>query len=233
MLRRSMNTHAAAVVREGRTAWLPPLLLAAGLALAAPAVADEPPTRLTPVVPPEHAGPIFPILEQDMRATIEERFQAKLPGMKRQLAESLRTYRTPAFPRPTTDTARTVLLDPSITVESDVVTHDGRVIARAGDRHNPLRTIPMRRTYLVVNGADPRQLAWAARELAAAPTRLTTVLLTEGRLDAATEVLPAGTRVFAAPAELFDRFPIESVPARLTRGGDRLRIEFIAEPDLQ
>jgi conjugal transfer pilus assembly protein TraW len=209
------------------------LLLAAGLALAAPVAAGEPPVRLTPVVPPEQAGPIFPILEQDMRATIQERFQAKLPEMKRQLADSLQTYRAPAFPRPTSDTARTILLDPSIIVESDIVTHDGRVIARAGERHNPLRTIPMRRTYLVVNGADSRQLAWVARELAAASARLTTILLTEGRLDAAMAALPASTRVFPAPAELFERFPIDTVPARLSRAGERLRIDFIAEADLQ
>jgi conjugal transfer pilus assembly protein TraW len=209
------------------------LLLAAGLALAVPVAAGEPPIRLTPVVPPEQAGPIFPILEQDMRATIQERFRAKLPEMKRQLADSLRSYHAPAFPRPTTDTPRTLLLDPSITVEFDVVTPDGRVIARAGDRHNPLGTIPLRRTYVVVNGADSRQLVWAARELAAAPTRLTTILLTEGRLDAAMAAVPAGTRVFPAPAELFDRFPIESVPARLTRAGPRLRVDFIAEADLE
>jgi conjugal transfer pilus assembly protein TraW len=220
-------------VPTGRTFWLPPLLLAAGLALAAPVAAGEPPGRLAPVVPLEQAGPIFPILEPDMRATIQERFRAKLPEMKRQLADSLRTYRAPAFPRPTTHTARTILLDPSITVESDIVTPDGRVIARAGERHNPLRTIPMRRTYLVVNGADSRQLAWAARELAAVPTRLATILLTEGRLDAAMAAVPAGTRVFPAPAELFDRFSIESVPARLSRAGERLRIQFIAETDLQ
>ena len=53
------------------------------------------------------------------------------------------------------------------------------------------------------------------------------------QLDAATATLPTGTRVYPAPGELFDRFPIESVPARLTRAGERLRVDFIAEADLQ
>lgn len=204
---------------------------AAGLLAAEPT--PGPPPLLTPVVPPQAYGPIAPIIEEDARTTIRTRFQAKLPEFKQQLADSLRTHRVPATPRPTTDTARTLLVDPSLVLTTDVITSDGRLLARAGDRLNPLTTIPLLRTYLLLNAEDSRQLAWAARELASAPGRPTTVLLTEGRLEKATSHFPPNTPVYPAPPTLFARFPIDSVPARVSRAADQLRIDLIPEADLK
>lgn len=186
-----------------------------------------------PVVPPERLGPVWPIAEEDLRTTIMTRVRERLPELQDRLENSLRTYRAPSVPRPTTDTARTLLVDPSITVDTDVVTPGGRLIARAGDRVNPLRALPLLRTYLIINAADPRQLAWAARHVEAARPRAATVLLTEGNLQTAAEVLPPGTTLFPAPTDLFARFPIESVPARLSRTLDQIRIDLIAETDLE
>lgn len=224
-----------------RISWGGSLLLAlfcvASVSLPAELRAAEPtpgpPTHLTPVVPPQAYGPIAPIIEEDARTTIRTRFQSKLPELKRQLADSLRTHRVPATPRPTTDTARTLLVDPSLVLTTDVMTPDGRLLAQAGDHLNPLTTIPLLRTYLVLNAADPRQLAWAARELASVPGRLTTVLLTEGRFEQAASHFAPNTPVYPAPPDLFARFPIDSVPVRLSRAGDQLRIDIIPEADLE
>ena len=214
------------------------LALAISIAvIALPAAAAEPTpasvTRLTPAAPPEQYGPIFPILEEDMRTTIRQRFEAKIPELKQQLTDSVRNYRLPAIPRPTTDTARTLLLDPSLTLQNDVVAPDGRLIARAGTRVNPLRAIALVRTYLVVDASDDRQVVWAVRQITAGAMRPSTLLLTDGDLAAVMAAVPAGTPVYPAPAELFTRFPIDSVPARLSRAGDQLRIDFIPEHDLQ
>ena len=124
------------------------------------------------------------------------------------------------------------VVDPSITVDTNLVAPDGRLLARAGDRINPLGFIGLLRTYLVINATDPRQLAWAARQVSAAWPRPTTVLLTEGDLEATEAALPAGTKIFPAPQELFARFPIDSVPARFHRAGDQVMIDFVAEGDL-
>jgi conjugal transfer pilus assembly protein TraW len=190
-------------------------------------------TRLTPAAPPEQYGPIFPILEEDMRTTIQQRFEAKIPELKQQLTDSVRNYRLPTIPRPTTATARTLLVDPSLTLQNDVVAPDGRLIAKAGTRVNPLRTIALVRTYLVVDASDDRQMVWAVQQIMAGATRPTTLLLTDGDLAAVMAAVPAGTPVYPAPPELFTRFPVDSVPARLSRAGDQLRIDFIPEQDLK
>ncbi len=211
------------------------LLLTVTASAAAPAPAADPQpgpaSPLTPVAQPEVLGPVFPIAEEDMRTTILRRLRAKLPELQQQLRDSLRTHRVPATPRPTTDTARTVLIDPSITLSEDITTPEGQVLARAGDRVNPLRSISLLHTYLVLNAADPRQLAWAARELGG-PRPLTTVLLTEGQIQDARKRLPPSTRIYPAPPDLFARFPVDSVPARVSGSGDQIRIEFIPETAL-
>jgi conjugal transfer pilus assembly protein TraW len=207
------------------------------VALALPVWGAEPPgmgvTRLTPVAPAEQRGPIFPILEDDLRRTIQARFEAKIPELKEQFAKSIRRYRVPAFPRPTTDTARTVLVDPSLTLQNDVLGPQGQLIARAGTRVNPLHTIAMRQVYLVLDGSDERQLAWARQELHRQTRQLTTLFLTDGNLGAVKAAVPMGTPVYPAPAELFARFPVDTVPARLSRAEDQLRIDFIAEQELK
>ena len=224
--------------RARRSGWM--RLRAAAMlaaALAAPAWGAELPgtgvTRLTPVAPGEQRGPILPILEEDMRQTIQGRFEAKIPELTYQLGESVRNYRVPAMPRPTTDTARTILVDPTMTLENDVVGPQGQLIARAGTRVNPLNTIALRRAYLVLDGSDERQVAWAIQELRGHTRQPITLLLTDGNLAAAKAAVPAGTPVYPAPPELFTRFPVETVPARLSRAKDQLRIDFIAEQDLK
>jgi hypothetical protein len=167
-----------------------------------------------------------------MRTVIMTRLKAKLPELTERLRNSLATYRAPATPRPTTATARTLYMDPSITLAADLVDHTGRVLAPAGRQINPLTLTPLRRTYLVLNATDPRQLDWGRSQLQAHPTALFTLLLTDGSLDQATHAFPAGTRIFPAPPALFDRFSIDSVPARISRSHDQVQVDFIAEAEL-
>jgi hypothetical protein len=44
--------------------------------------------------------------------------------------------------------------------------------------------------------------------------------------------LPKTVAVYPAPAQLFERFPIDSVPARLSKAGLRVKIQFVPESDL-
>lgn len=192
--------------------------------------------HVTPVhaetVPAERLGPVWPIVETDMRTVIMARLKAKLPELTGRLRTSLATYRAPSTPRPTTTTARTLYMDPSITLASDLVDHTGRVLAPAGRQINPLMLTPLRRTYLVLNAADPRQVDWGRSRLQAHPTALFTFLLTDGSLDQAKQAFPAGTRIFPAPPALFARFSIDSVPARISRSHDQVQVDLIADTEL-
>lgn len=205
------------------------MILALSLCAIAARVGAE---GLAPVAPPERFGPVWPIVETDIRNTIRERLTARLPELKATLKNSLATYRAPATARPTTDTARTLQIDPTITLAANLVSHDGRVLAPSGQRINPLTVVPLRRTYLVVNGTDQRQVDWAKRQLDAHKNRSITLLLNDGSLEGTRQALPPGTRIFPAPPALFTRFSIDSVPARLSRHNNAIQIDLIAEADL-
>lgn len=189
-------------------------------------------TGLAPAVPPERVGPVWSIVEADIRDTIRDRLAARLPELKATLHNSLAAYRVPTTARPTTDTARTLHIDPTITLAADLVSHDGRVLAPSGQRINPLTILPLRRTYLVLNGADARQVDWVKQQIAAHPTTPVTVLLTDGSLTLLRTALPASARLFPAPPALFARFPIDSVPARLSRHNETIRVDLVAESEL-
>lgn len=187
---------------------------------------------LAPVAPPERFGPVWSITEPDIRDTIRERLTARLPEFKATLNNSLATYRAPATTRPTTDTARTLQVDPTITLAANLVSHDGKILAPSGQRINPLSVVPLRRTYLVVNGADPRQVSWAKQQINKNKKLDITLLLNDGSLEDTRQALPPGTRIFPAPPALFTRFSIDSVPARVSRHGNTVQIDLIAEADL-
>jgi len=230
--RRDRSCHAGGASSRTLRALALTLGLAAALAPHQAVAAPDEPVHIKPVAPPETYGPTFPIIEEDMRATIQARYKAKLPELQKEARESLVRYRVPHTPRPTTDTGRDLLVDPSLTLTQDILAPDGRTLARAGDSVNPLTMSPFSRTYLVINAADPRQLAWAATALAAEPGRPTSVFLTEGSLEDVKGALPKTVAVYPAPAQLFERFPIDSVPARLSKAGLRVKIQFVPESDL-
>lgn len=183
---------------------------------------------LRPVAPPERLGPVWPIIEEDMRDLIAARLREHLPDLRTTLADRLTAYRAPAIAMPTRPDAKRLEIDPSITLAADLINHTGAVLAKSGDRMNPLRIIPLTRTYLVINGADQRQLLWAVDQITQRPAP-TTVLLTDGSLNTAKTALPTGTSVYPAPAALFARFPIDSVPARLARTGDTITIDLVPD----
>ncbi len=204
---------------------LPAVLLLLALLLPfAPAHAET--------APAERLGPVWPVVETDMRTVIMTRLKAKLPDLTARLRDSLTSYRVPATPRPTTTTARTLHVDPSITLASDLIDHTGRTLASAGQQINPLTLIPLQRTYLVLDAADPRQLQWGKAQIEANSSRPFTLLLTDGSLDQVRAAFPAGTRIFPAPPILFARLPIDSVPARINRRRDTVQVDLIAEGEL-
>jgi len=212
-------------------ALLLPILLGLSLTATPSFGATTPALRLYHVASHTQYGPVWPIAETDMRETIKTRLRERLPDITARLTKRLATYRVPAITRPTTNTAQTFTIDPSVTLTANLTTHEGKVLARTGDHVNPFTFLPLRRTYLIINGADPRQLAWVHDHAPHAGT-LTTVLLTDGSLSAATAALPKGVQVFPAPAALFNRFAIDSVPARISRDHLMVRVDLIPESAL-
>jgi conjugal transfer pilus assembly protein TraW len=178
-------------------------------------------------------GATFAIAEQDILQVIAAKLRLAEAGgrIERMQQEFQRRVRA-RVERPqaapgvrTTVEPRSWLFDPSIVVPRDFADHRGRVFARAGSRVNPLQRMPdYDRVMLFIDGDDARQVDWAIGQMREHGEHRTRMVLTKG----APLELMRSRRVqffFDQEAKLVTHFQIRQVPARITKEGERLRIE--------
>ena len=178
-------------------------------------------------------GTVWPVAEPDLLMEIEARLEAMEASgdLARIRREALRGAReriekpgrvegiVPAVSH------RTRLFDPSVTVERDVRTHDGTLIAARGTRINPLDVHPLTRDLLFIDGARPVEVTWALRHHR--PARI--VLLAGRPLDL---MRAHGRRFFFDQGgRLSKRFGLRSTPSLVAAEGSVLRITEVPLDD--
>lgn len=178
-------------------------------------------------------GATFAISEQDILQVIAAKLRrAEASGGVERLQQEFQRRVKARVERPqpapgvtTTASPRSWLFDPSIVVPRDFSDHRGRVFARAGSRVNPLDRLPgYDRVMLFIDGDDPRQVDWAIAQMREHGEHRSRMILTKG----APLELMRSRRVqffFDQEAKLVTHFQIRQVPARITKEGNRLRIE--------
>ncbi len=178
-------------------------------------------------------GTVWPVAEPDLLTEIETRLETMgasgdLARTRREALERAREHIekpgrvegiVPALSH------RTRLFDPSITLERDMRTHDGALIAARGTRVNPLDVQPLTRDLLFIDGARPVEVVWALRY--ERPARI--VLLAGRPLDL--------TRTHGRPfffdqgGRLSKRFGLHATPSVVTAEGSVLRIAEVPLED--
>ena len=171
-------------------------------------------------------GAVWPVAEPDLLVEIEARLRTmedsgELARMRREATarareriEAPRRVRGVASAR----VHRTRLFDPSVTLEQDIRSHDGKLIAARGARVNPLKTQPLTRDLLFIDGARPVEVAWALRH-----TRPAVIVLLAGR---PLELMRAHGRpfFFDQGGPLSKRFGLRATPSLVAAEGSALRI---------
>ena len=114
-------------------------------------------------------GPVYPIAEKDLLASIETKLRAKersgeLAAIQAQAKK--RAIKTIEEPQPVADLgkaqkARTYYYDPSVIVPYPITDDAGRVLVAAGTRVNPLDTVTLSRRLLFFDARDPQQVRTA------------------------------------------------------------------------
>jgi conjugal transfer pilus assembly protein TraW len=105
---------------------------------------------------------------------------------------------------------------------------DGTVIAYPGQRINPMDAVPFDQLVIVIDGTDPRQVAWARRKSDEATGVAVTVVTTRISRDDGWNhytgmVVALDQPIYLIPAEMVERFRLERVPATV-EGGNRVLI---------
>jgi conjugal transfer pilus assembly protein TraW len=190
------------------------------------------------VVPDAHAvnlgmiGPTYGIAEPHLLADIERRLREKeRSGDLQRLIDQARARGAESVRRPApveglraTDAARTFYVDPSLTLDRNIVDAQGRLMFAAGTRKNPLEVVSLTRQLLFFDARDPRQVRHA-RDLMAGPKPVKPILTGGSYLE-----LMKSWRVpvyYDQQGVLTRRLGIRQVPALVSQEGLRLRIDEV------
>jgi len=174
-------------------------------------------------------GPVYPIAEQDMLLTIEQRLKAleesgELARIEEDAKARYRAYveRPKGVHLPRAKKDRTYYVDPSLTVPYDIRDHEGRLIHPAGTTVNPLDYITLSKQLLFFDGDDPKQVRWARSMFEKNPTKIK-LILTNGPI--LTLMKEWQVRLYLDQrGQLVDQFHIEGIPAVVNQDGKRLKV---------
>lgn len=181
-------------------------------------------------------GPTYGIAEPHLLNFIEQRLRDKeRSGELQRLVQEAQTRGIESVKHPAsvpglsaTQTARTFYVDPSFTLERNVVDAEGRLLFAAGTRKNPLEVVSLSKHLLFFDARDPRQVARARDLLTRYEGKLKPILTGGSYLD-----LMKAWRVavyFDQQGTLTRRFGIRQVPALVSQEGLRLRIDEVLLP---
>lgn len=177
-------------------------------------------------------GPMQAIAEPDLLEELQRRV-ARLDWNRLRNQAAARYWQRATFIElPPATENRTYGVDLSVTVGADIPALDGRFVARAGDRPDPLQFLPFTQRLIVFDATRPEQVTLARQLLADAGGKRTVLLAT--RLDRATgwNSLDTLEQTLAAPVYLLnaavrDRFRLERVPAVIEAVDGRLWVREI------
>ena len=178
-------------------------------------------------------GPTYEIAVRDLIEVMKDRFRRlEQTGEMRKLEDRYKAKVVEAVERPRpipgitpTQTARTYYVDPTWTLDRNVVDEKGQVLFPAGTRVNPLEYAPLTQTLLFFDQRERSQVAFARRFLVEAKARVKPILVGGEPL----KLMRQWKReVFYDQGGVLSRkFLLKQVPALITQDGNRLRVDEI------
>jgi conjugal transfer pilus assembly protein TraW len=176
-------------------------------------------------------GPTYEISEPHLLKMIEQRLREKeRTGELKRLEEEAKARGVDAVTNPqpvagirTTQAARTFYMDPSFTLDRNILDAQGRLLFPAGTRKNPLEIVSLSKHLLFFDARDRRQVNRARELLATYQGKVKPILTGGSYLD-----LMKSWRIpvyYDQQGLLTRRFGIHQVPALVSQEGQRLRID--------
>ncbi|KSQ21530.1 hypothetical protein APB26_31575 [Pseudomonas aeruginosa] len=176
-------------------------------------------------------GPTLEIAERDLIEQMKEKFASLNPEeMKRKALARFWKGQT-MFDLPHVEEDRTRRLDPSVTVQQDMVTPDGKVIYHAGDVINPLTVRPFTQRMLIIDPSVPEQVSLAREQIERfGKSQTVTLILSSVDVEAGWDDLQrvqgaTGVPAYLLKADVKERFAIERTPSIVTADRQSFFIE--------
>lgn len=181
-------------------------------------------------------GPTYRIAEPHLLNFIEERLRDKeRSGELQRLMQEAQSRGIDVVRYPpsvsglrATETPRTFYIDPTFTLDRNIVDAGGRLLFAAGTRKNPLEVVSLSKRLLFFDARDPRQVAQALALIGRYDGKVKPILTGGSYLD-----LMKAWRVavyFDQQGALTRRLGIRQVPALVSQEGQRLRVDEMVLP---
>lgn len=178
-------------------------------------------------------GETYPIMEKDFLEFIQERVkEVQHNGQWRSLQNKMQQDATTYRDRPKSvfnitkaTQTKTWKFDPTIQLDHDVRTPDGKLIAASGTRINPLSFISLSNTLIFFNGDDPEQVKWVLSQNKKLKGKTKLILVNGSVLEQ--EKLFSSPIYFDQEGRLTNRFQIKHVPAMVSQEGLHLKISEV------
>ena len=178
-------------------------------------------------------GPTYEIAERDLIEVMKDKFRRmEKSGELARVHEKYkqRVIETVEKPRPvdgvsTTETARTFYVDPTWTLDRNVVDEQGKLLFPVGTRVNPLDYAPLTQFLLFFDQREKAQVAFARRFIEQSKARVKPILVGGEPL----KLMRQWKReVFYDQGGVLSRkFLLKQSPAIISQEGKRLRIDEI------
>lgn len=178
-------------------------------------------------------GSVFPVIEMNLLQLIEQRVEA-LQGSKDwdllvsewQAEVAKLSVRPKPLPLPQAEHSRQFYFDPSIRIETPIVSAWGQVLYEKGALINPLEmSKDLEICWLFFNSDSPKQLEWAAQAGRACANP--TFILTAGSITHAERQLNQ-TVYFDQGGRITEKLRITEVPAVVKKDYLRLLVSIVA-----
>lgn len=178
-------------------------------------------------------GKTYPIAEphfiEEIQAKLREKERSgEMARLQRELQDRARARMQEPPPVEGLGTAtrpRTYHLDPTYTLDENIVDAQGRVLFPAGTRANPLQIVPLSRHLLFFDARDVKQVALAGELLKQYEGRVKPILV-GGRYAELMKQWQIPV-YFDQSGHLVRRLQISKVPALVSQEGLRLRVDEV------
>lgn len=178
-------------------------------------------------------GPTYEIAERDLIEVIHDKFRRMdSTGELLRLQEDYKRQVVAAIEQPkpvpgiaAAQIARTVYLDPTLTLDRNVVDEKGKVLFAAGTRVNPFDFDRLSKTLLFFDARSKTQLAFAKRFIAESKLPVKPILIAGAPLKLMREW--KREVFYDQGGALSKRLAITQSPAVVTQDGKRLRVDEI------
>ena len=179
-------------------------------------------------MPEDPIGPVHEIEEPNILDELQKRlakfdWRSEIAKARERAQQKVQGH---PLPRATRDAVYWV--DISTTITQDIKLPDGRIVAKAGSRINPLDVVALRQRYVFFDPTDPSQIA-VVKRWQKAHNNLKLIASELAPLSKETDELiqNLGQMVFPSNRLLVERFQIQSVPALVEQDQGLLKITVV------